>query len=219
VCDTLLPLFVQMFFFAKRVTLTLTQIFSFFNEQMSIRRFISTPEGAKVASALIESLMARVVSSSRGDAAPSRGASADALGGAVQKRSEQLSKMLQYGAPDFFGADSRTFYRARDILQRAREARALRDVEKRDGFVGEALRLFAQAPLAGDLNGACAELVDLRAFHGVVTLSLAAAATLRRMEEQRKADASTGGRVQAEPGMVRFRLFVSFLFSFNISSR
>jgi len=182
---------------------------------MSIRRFISTPEGAKVASALIESLMARVVSSSRGDAAPS----ADALGGAVQKRSEQLSKMLQYGAPDFFGADSRTFYRARDILQRAREARALRDVEKRDGFVGEALRLFAQAPLAGDLNGACAELVDLRAFHGVVTLSLAAAATLRRMEEQRKADASTGGRVQAEPGMVRFRLFVSFLFSFNISSR
>jgi len=182
---------------------------------MSIRRFISTPEGAKVASALIESLMARVVSSSRGDAAPS----ADALGGAVQKRSEQLSKMLQYGAPDFFGADSRTFYRARDILQRAREARALRDVEKRDGFVGEALRLFAQAPLAGDLNGACAELVDLRAFHGVVTLSLAAAATLRRMEEQRKADASTGGRVQAEPDMVRFRLFVSFLFSFNISSR
>ena len=178
---------------------------------MSIRRFISTPEGAKVASALIESLMARVVSSSRGDAAPS----ADALGGAVQKRSEQLSKMLQYGAPDFFGADSRTFYRARDILQRAREARALRDVEKRDGFVGEALRLFAQAPLAGDLNGACAELVDLRAFHGVVTLSLAAAATLRRMEEQRKADASTGGRVQAEPDMVRFkiRLFRSFFLS------
>ena len=182
---------------------------------MSIRRFISTPEGAKVASALIESLMARVVSSSRGDAAPS----SDALGGAVQKRSEQLSKMLQYGAPDFFGADSRTFYRARDILQRAREARALRDVEKRDGFVGEALRLFAQAPLAGDLNGACAELVDLRAFHGVVTLSLAAAATLRRMEEQRKADASAGGRVQAEPDMVRFCLLLSFLFSFNISSR
>ena len=83
---------------------------------MSIRRFISTPEGAKVASALIESLMARVVSSSRGDAAPS----SDALGGAVQKRSEQLSRMLQYGAPDFFGADSRTFYRARDIYN-ARE--------------------------------------------------------------------------------------------------
>ena len=79
----------------------------------------------------------------------------------------------------------------------------------------QALRLFAQAPLAGDLNGACAELVDLRAFHGVVTLSLAAAATLRRMEEQRKADASTGGRVQAEPDMVRFKvcLFRSFFLS------
>jgi hypothetical protein len=51
----------------------------------------------------------------------------------------------------------------------------------------------------------------LRAFHGVVTLSLAAAATLRRMEEQRKADASTGGRVQAEPDMVRFCLLLSFL--------
>ena len=188
--------------------LTQHSILSFCNKQMSIQRFISTPEGAKIASALIESLMSRVVSSSRGDTAPSRGASSDALGGAVQKRSEQLSKMLQYGAPDFFGADSRTFYRARDILQRAREARALRDVEKRDKFVGEALRLFAQAPLAGDLNGVCAELVDLRAFHGVVTLSLAAALTLRRMEEQRRADASTGGRVQAEPDMVRFRCFL-----------
>ena len=171
---------------------------------MSIRTFISTPEGAKIASALIESLMARVVSSSREDVSSMKD------GSTLQKRSERLSRMLQQGAPDFFGADSRTFYRARDILQRAREARALRDVEKRDAHVGEALRLFAQAPLAGDLDGACAELVDLRAFHGVVTLSLAAAATLRRIEEQRKADASTGGRVQAEPEMVRYYYFLRF---------
>jgi len=199
---------------------TYTHSLFFYNthaKQMSIRRFVSTPEGAKIASALIESLMARVVSSSRGDAAPSRFASTDALGNAVQKRSEQLSKMLQQGAPDFFGADSRTFYRARGILQRAREARALRDVEKRDGYVGEALRLFAQAPLSGDLDSACAELVDLRAFHGVVTLSLSAAATLQRLEEQRKADASTGGRVQAEPDMVRCFMFFTFIIAVRMN--
>ena len=176
---------------------------------MSIRTFVSTPEGAKIASALIESLMVRVVSSSREDEYAGKD------GNTVQKRSEKLSRLLQQGAPDFFGADSRTFYRARDTLQSAREARALRDVEKRDAHVGNALRLFAQSPLAGDLDGACAELVDLRAFHGIVTLSLAAAAMLRRIEDQRKADASTGRKVQAEPEMVS--TFVDFLFSRNMS--
>ena len=82
---------------------------------MSIRRFISTPEGAKVASALIESLMARVVSSSRGDAAPS----SDALGGAC-KSANNFQKCYNT-ARLIFSARILEHFIARGISYNARE--------------------------------------------------------------------------------------------------
>ena len=84
---------------------------------MSIRRFISTPEGAKVASALIESLMARVVSSSRGDAAPS----SDALGGAVQKSAANNFQKCYNTARLIFSARILELFIARGISYNARE--------------------------------------------------------------------------------------------------
>ena len=102
------------------------------------------------------------------------------------KVSEEHSAELQKGCPDFFGADSRTFYHARDLLQLARDARARKENVLRDQYVNDAIALFMKVPTSGDLSAVCAELVDLRAFHGVTAVPLAAAAALEaRAEEAR----------------------------------
>jgi nuclear pore complex protein Nup155 len=52
--------------------------------------------------------------------------------------------------------------------------------------VNDAIALFMKVPTSGDLSAVCAELVDLRAFHGVTAVPLAAAAALEaRAEEAR----------------------------------
>lgn len=99
---------------------------------------------------------------------------------------EELAAELQKGCPDFFGADSRTFYHARDLLQLARDARARKENVLRDQYVNDAIALFMKVPTSGDISAVCAELVDLRAFHGVTAVPLAAAAALEaRAEEAR----------------------------------
>lgn len=104
---------------------------------------------------------------------------------------EELATELQKGCPDFFGADSRTFYHARDLLQLARDARARKENTLRDQYVNEAISLFMKVPTAGDLSGVCAELVDLRAFHGVTAVPLAAAAALEERAEEARYSALT----------------------------
>ena len=99
---------------------------------------------------------------------------------------EELAAELQKGCPDFFGPDSRTFYHARDLLQLARDARARKENVLRDQYVNDAIALFMKVPTSGDISAVCAELVDLRAFHGVTAVPLAAAAALEaRAEEAR----------------------------------
>ena len=75
---------------------------------LTLRSFVSTPEGAATASRLVEALMAR---RTRADSS-----SLDAL-----------ATKLQAAAPLFFDGDARTFYRARELLQGARDARDARD--------------------------------------------------------------------------------------------
>ena len=135
--------------------------------QLTLKRLVSTQQGARIASALIEAMMSHIMSHARHSA-------------------EALATDLQKGCPDFFGADSRTFYHARDLLQLARDARARKENVVRDKHVNDAIALFMKVPTAGDLSSVCAELVDLRAFHGVTAVPLAAAAALEaRAEENR----------------------------------
>jgi hypothetical protein len=67
-------------------------------QQMSLRRFASTVEGARLAGSLVEALMAHFTRNDRS---------------AV----DELAARLQQGAPLFFGGEERTFYRARELLQ------------------------------------------------------------------------------------------------------
>ena len=126
---------------------------------------MSTTEGARLAGALIEAMMSHLMAHARHSA-------------------EELSFELQKGCPDFFGADSRTFYHARDLLQLARDARARKENIVRDKHVNDAIAFFMKVPTAGDLSSVCAELVDLRAFHGVTAVPLAAAAALEARSEE-----------------------------------
>jgi nuclear pore complex protein Nup155 len=71
-----------------------------------MKKLVSTTQGARLAGALIEAMMSHMMAHARHSA-------------------EDLATELQKGCPDFFGADSRTFYHARDLLQLARDARAL----------------------------------------------------------------------------------------------
>ena len=89
---------------------------------------------------------------------------------------DALAARLQAGAPLFFGGDERTFYRARELLQAARDGRDRRDPESSSECAAEALGLLLSVPLSGDPTAVCAELADLRCFHGLVALPLAAAA-------------------------------------------
>ena len=50
--------------------------------------------------------------------------------------------------------------------------------------MNDAIALFMKVPTAGDLSSVCAELVDLRAFHGVTAVPLAAAAALEARSEE-----------------------------------
>lgn len=126
-------------------------------QQMSLRRLASTAEGARLASALVEALMAHVTRHDR-----------DAV--------DAVAARLQSGAPLFFGGDERTFYRARELLQAARDARDAGDTDVAAERAATSLGMLLTVPLAGDPTAVCAELADLRVFHGLVALPLAAAA-------------------------------------------
>ena len=123
----------------------------------TLRRLASTPEGARLASALVEALMAHRTREDR-----------DGV--------EALAARLQAESPLFFGGDERAFYRARELLQAARDARDARDPVAARDRVGEALEMLLDVPLAGDPTAVCAELADLRCFRGLVAVPLAAAA-------------------------------------------
>ena len=123
----------------------------------TLRRLASTSEGARLASALVEALMAHRTREDR-----------DGV--------EALAATLQAESPLFFGGDERAFYRARELLQAARDARDARDPVAARDRVGEALEMLLEVPLAGDPTATCAELADLRCFRGLVALPLAAAA-------------------------------------------
>ena len=147
--------------------LALTDVATLYFSQLTMKKLVSTTQGARLAGALIEAMMSHMMAHARHSA-------------------EELAAELQKGCPDFFGADSRTFYHARDLLQLARDARARKENTVRDKHVNDAIALFMQVPTAGDLSSVCAELVDLRAFHGVTAVPLAAAAALEaRAEESR----------------------------------
>jgi nuclear pore complex protein Nup155 len=62
------------------------------------------------------------------------------------------------------------------VTQAARDARDRRDPESAADAVAESLGLLLSVPLSGDPTAVCAELADLRCFHGLVALPLAAAA-------------------------------------------
>ena len=124
---------------------------------LTLRSFVSTPEGAGVASRLVEALMAR---RTRADLS-----AVDALAG-----------KLQAAAPLFFDGDARTFYRARELLQTARDARDARDFRQAAETTAASLEMLLGVPLAGDPTAVMAELADLRCFHGLAALPLAAAA-------------------------------------------
>ena len=126
--------------------LTLTDVATLYFSQLTMKKLVSTTQGARLAGALIEAMMSHMMAHARHSA-------------------EELAAELQKGCPDFFGADSRTFYHARDLLQLARDARARKENAVRDKHVNDAIALFMQVPTAGDLSSMCAELVDLRAFH------------------------------------------------------
>ena len=123
----------------------------------TLRRLASTSEGARLASALVEALMAHRTREDR-----------DGV--------EALAATLHAESPLFFGGDERAFYRARELLQAARDARDARDPVAARDRVGEALEMLLEVPLAGDPTATCAELADLRCFRGLVALPLAAAA-------------------------------------------
>ena len=124
---------------------------------LTLRSFVSTPEGAATASRLVEALMAR---RTRADSS-----SLDAL-----------ATKLQAAAPLFFDGDARTFYRARELLQGARDARDARDFRACAETTAASLEMLLGVPLAGDPTAVMAELADLRCFHGLAALPLAAAA-------------------------------------------
>ena len=89
---------------------------------------------------------------------------------------DALASRLQDAAPLFFDGAARTFYRARELLQAARDARDGRDHQTCAETVARSLEMLLGVPLAGDPTAVMAELADLRCFHGLVALPLAAAA-------------------------------------------
>jgi nuclear pore complex protein Nup155 len=126
-------------------------------QRLTLRGFATTGEGAHVASSLIEALMGQ---RTRVD-----------LTGV-----DALASRLQDAAPLFFDGAARTFYRARELLQAARDARDGRDHQTCAETVARSLEMLLGVPLAGDPTAVMAELADLRCFHGLVALPLAAAA-------------------------------------------
>ncbi|EEH60363.1 uncharacterized protein MICPUCDRAFT_38075 [Micromonas pusilla CCMP1545] len=66
--------------------------------------------------------------------------------------------------------------RVRVVNAAARDARDRRDPEQCNEFVAESLGALLSVPRAGDVAATCAELADLRCFHGLCALPLAAAA-------------------------------------------
>ena len=89
---------------------------------------------------------------------------------------DALAAKLQAAAPLFFDGDARTFYRARELLQGARDARDARDFRACAETTAASLEMLLGVPLAGDPTAVMAELADLRCFHGLAALPLAAAA-------------------------------------------
>ena len=148
--------------------------------RMTLRRFASTPEGAAVAAALVDSLM--------------RNASLEG-----SESAEALADALSRTAPLFFGGDERAWYKGRELLQLARDERDRRNLEASDRACAEALEILLTVPLAGDPTAACAELADLRCFHGVVALCLSAAAE----SANRRAEFGSGGAGACAEGEMR----------------
>ena len=128
-------------------------------DDCTLRRVATTAEGAHLASSLVEALMSALVAD--GDVAAA----------------ESAASRLQQSCPLFFGGEERRFYRARESLQAARDAR---DVLVAETKTAEALVSLLEVPAAGNLSATMAELADAGCFHGLVALPLSAAAAQRR---------------------------------------
>lgn len=122
--------------------------------QLSLSSLVSTADGSESARRLIDALMGHV---------------------ALDRKAplEPLSQELAQRCPALFSEKTRAFFKARELLARARDVPA---PAARAPLLSEALQLLLQVPLEADLPATCRELAALQFWEGVVQLPLRHAA-------------------------------------------